>query len=233
MYAHRMASIVRAFSGSDIDYERALRWQRATAAAVRSGAVPALALIQHTPVYTMGRRGGRASLAVAPDALRAPVIDVERGGDITWHGPGQLVGYPILDLRAHDLQAADYVHRLERVLVDALNTFNIDAGAVAGRPGVWVQGEKVAAIGVAVRGGVTMHGFALNVSPDLTWFDDIVPCGLADTRVTSLQRILGVAPAMPAVIDAVRTSFAATFDITLVEGGLIAAAGLSVAAVSV
>ena len=212
-----MAPTIDCLRATDVDYRRALAWQRETAAMVRDGGREALALIEHASVYTMGRRGGRESLAVAPEALRAPVVDVERGGDITWHGPGQLVGYPILDLRTRGLRPADYVHRLERVLIDALASFEVDAGVVTGRPGVWVAGEKIAAIGVAIRGGVSMHGFALNVAPDLAWFDDIVPCGLADARATSLAQVLEAGPSMDAMADAVHAAFEAYFDVTLVD----------------
>ena len=212
-----MSSSIDLHYATSVDYAAALGWQRDTAAAVRSGGREALVLLEHTPVYTMGRRGGRASLTVAPEELRAPVVDIERGGDITWHGPGQLVGYPILDLRARGLHAVDYVHRLECVLVDALAAFEVDAGVVAGRPGVWVDGAKVSAIGVAIRSGVSLHGFALNVAPDLAWFDDIVPCGLAGAPVTSLARILGSPPLMDDAVDAVRAAFEARFESALVD----------------
>jgi len=212
-----MGAAIDLYQATGVDYRAALEWQREAAASVRAGGSEALALIEHAPVYTMGRRGGRESLAVAPEALRAPVVDVERGGDITWHGPGQLVGYPIIDLRARELRAGDYVHRLERVLIDALAAFDVDGRIVVGRPGVWVEDAKIAAVGVAIRGGVSMHGFALNVAPDLAWFDDIVPCGLADARVTSLARIVESPPSIERVVDAVRAAFEAHFDARLVE----------------
>ncbi|MGE3960153.1 MAG: lipoyl(octanoyl) transferase LipB [Dehalococcoidia bacterium] len=192
-----------------VPYEPALDWQRGRVAAVRDGGREALALIEHEPVYTMGRRGGRASMRLDAAAMPAPVIDIERGGDVTWHGPGQLVGYPILDLRARGLRAADYVRSLEEVLVAVLDGHGLVAGTVPGRPGVWVDGAKVAAIGVAIRGGVSFHGFALNVAPDLAWYDAIVPCGLTDARVTSMAELIGTAPAMPEVVAAVSEAFEA------------------------
>ncbi|MEX2372449.1 MAG: lipoyl(octanoyl) transferase LipB [Dehalococcoidia bacterium] len=206
---------IACYRAAGVDYAAGLRWQHATAEAVRGGGREALALIEHAPVYTMGRRGGRASLLVPPETLGAPLVDVERGGDVTWHGPGQLVGYPILHLRARDIRAADYVRLLEATLVDALAALEVDAAPVAGRPGVWVRGEKVAAIGVAIRGGVSMHGFALNVAPDLAWFDAIVPCGIAGAGVTSIERVTGGAPSMDAAVEAVRAAFEARFGLRL------------------
>lgn len=214
-HAPRPPRLVSCVLGTEIDYAEGLRWQSAAADRVREGGQESLALIEHTPVYTMGRRGGRASLLVPPEMLRAPVVDVDRGGDLTWHGPGQLVGYPILDLRARGLGAVDYVRRLEATLIDVLAAFGIEAGTVAGRPGVWADGAKVAAIGVAVRRGVTRHGFALNVAPDLRWFADIVPCGIDDAGVTSMGALLDEAPSMPAVVEATRRAFEARFESVL------------------
>ncbi|MCK9486489.1 MAG: lipoyl(octanoyl) transferase LipB [Dehalococcoidia bacterium] len=201
--------------GADVDYAAGLRWQGEAMQAVRERGAEALALIEHRPVYTMGRRGGRASLRTPPEELRASVVDVDRGGDITWHGPGQIVGYPVLGLRARGMAAADYVHALEALLIEVLAAFDVSASVVAGRPGVWVDGAKVAAIGVAIRGGVSRHGFALNVVPDLSWFEDIVPCGIDDASVTSMARLLGHAPSMDAVVTATRRAFEARFDSVL------------------
>lgn len=197
--------------GGCVLYEDALRWQHDRVAQIREGGREALALIEHAPVYTMGRRGGRASVRLDEADLRARVIDVERGGDMTWHGPGQLVGYPILDLRERGLRVADYIRLLEAMLIEVLDGFEIDASVVAGRPGVWVGDAKVAAIGVAVRGGVAFHGFALNVAPDLAWYDAIVPCGLADASVTSMQELRREAPSMGAVVAAMTTAFGRRF----------------------
>lgn len=200
----------------EVSYETALAWQRRRQESVRTGGREALALIEHSPVYTMGRRGGRDSIRVPVDVLGAPVVDIERGGDVTWHGPGQVVGYPILNLRQRGLRAADYVHALETLLIDALRRFDVCATTVRGRPGVWVQGAKVAAIGVAIRGGVSMHGFALNVAPDLQWFDAIVPCGITDATVTSLALSTPHAPSIEAVVEVVREAFEAQFGSRLI-----------------
>ena len=208
---------VDCLNGASVPYEPALHWQRDRVAAVRAGGREAFALLEHEPVYTMGRRGGRSSMLLAPEAMPAPVVDIERGGDLTWHGPGQLVGYPILDLRRRELRAADYVRELEALLVDVLATFHLEAGVVAGRPGVWVDGAKIAAIGVAIRGGVSSHGFALNVAPDLAWYDAIVPCGLADASVTSMAALLDAPPAVDEVAAVTRAAFERRFDAQLVD----------------
>jgi len=203
------------FLAHGVVYESAWAWQRAKALSAREGGVEWLALVEHAPVYTMGQRGGTESLLVPRESLRAPLVEVERGGDVTWHGPGQLVGYPILNLRARGLRAADYVRGLESVLVSVLARFGIEGGLMAGRPGVWTGGAKIAAIGVAIRGGVSMHGFALNVSPELGWFDAIVPCGIRDAGVTSIERELGDAPRLEDVAAVVREVFADRFGVEL------------------
>ena len=199
------------FLAHGVEYESAWAWQRAAALNARNGGAEWLALVEHPPVYTVGQRGGTESLLVPRESLRAPLVEVERGGDVTWHGPGQLVGYPILNLRARGLRAADYVRGLESVLVSALARFGIDSGVVAGRPGVWAGGAKIAAVGVAIRGGVSMHGFALNVSLELAWFDAIVPCGIRDAGVTSMERVLAEVPQLGDVAAVVREAFADRF----------------------
>jgi lipoyl(octanoyl) transferase len=198
-----------------LDYLTAWRWQTATADALREGSgQEALAFVEHPPVYTFGRRVRPKHLLVDIETLNlrgADVIESDRGGDITFHGPGQLVCYPILDLRARGIGPVEYVRGLEETLIGALAAFDIDSERVAGRPGVWAAGAKVAAIGVRVQGGVTTHGFALNVDPELSWFDAIVPCGLADASVTSMAEILGAAPAIHEVQSAVLTAFESVF----------------------
>ncbi len=208
---------VEVLVAGEVLYKGALAWQRERASLVRAGGPEALALVEHTPVYTMGRRGGRASVLRPPEAMPALVVDVERGGDVTWHGPGQLVGYPILDLRSRRLRAADYVRMLEQLVIEVLGQHDLIASVVPGRPGVWVGEAKVAAIGVAIRGGVSFHGFALNVAPDLRWYDAIVPCGLADASVTSMAALLGEAPPLGAVVEGMRAAFERRFASRLVE----------------
>ncbi len=201
-------------------YQRSLAWQQERAEAVRAGVAPeALALLQHPAVYTLGMRGERGNVLATPEVLAArgaDLVPTDRGGDVTFHGPGQLVAYPILDLHARGLGPATYVRMLEAVLIETLAAFSIDAARVAGRPGVWVAGAKVAALGVRVRGGVSTHGVALNVSTDLDWFDLIVPCGIADASVTSMQRLLGAAPPHEDVEAAFIEAFARAFEVRLV-----------------
>lgn len=212
---------VRLFRPGIVDYQRAYSWQRDTSAALRDcRGGEHLALLQHSPVYTLGRRAKPEHLLVSSVELQrrgAAVVEVDRGGDVTFHGPGQMVGYPILNLRARRLLAGDYVRSLEQVLIDALALFGITGERVHGRPGVWAGGGKIAAIGVRVQGGVTTHGFALNVSTDLSWFDAIVPCGLPDVTVTSMARLLRRAPELDAVEAAVVRAFASIFQTSMVD----------------
>ena len=161
------------------------------------GEVPdLLLLLQHPHVYTIGRRGSRSDVLASPselERLRIPVHEVDRGGEVTYHGPGQLVGYPILGLRG--LGPLRYVRAIESALIDALGEYGLAAYAVPGRTGVWVgewgEERKIAAIGLRISRGVASHGFALNVSTDLRYFDGIVPCGVDDRQATSMERELG------------------------------------------
>lgn len=200
-----------------VPYSDAVDWMTHQAALVRAGGSEAVALLEHDPVYTLGARAARSSLRLPPEALPAPLIEADRGGDVTWHGPGQLVAYPVLDLRARGLRAGDYVRLLEQVVIDTLAGWGIEGQRVAGRPGVWVAGEKVAAVGVRMDRGVSRHGLALNVAPDLVWFDAIVPCGIVDAGVTSIERLLGDAPSLPVVAEAMAHAFARAFGVRLVE----------------
>lgn len=208
-----------------VAYDTGLAWQQARASALRLGpASEALALLEHEPVFTFGMRVRREHMLVSPEVLAArgaEVAETDRGGDVTFHGPGQLVAYPILDLRARGLGPASYVRMLEACLIRTLARFGIEAERVVGRPGVWVESDgalaKIAAVGVRVRDGVSTHGVALNVSTDLEWFEAIVPCGIADARVTSMHRVLGEAPTMHAVTDEFARVFASMFEVELVE----------------
>ncbi|MDT4918073.1 MAG: lipoyl(octanoyl) transferase [Pseudonocardiales bacterium] len=176
-----------------VPYDLAWARQREIHAEVVAGSAPdTVLLLEHPSVYTAGKR-------TEPEERPTdgtPVIDVDRGGKITWHGPGQLVGYPILRL-ADPVDVVAYVRRMEGVLIDVCAELGLTAGQVAGRSGVWLPADdrgpdrKVAAIGIRVAQGVTLHGFAINCAPDLTWFDRIVPCGIADAGVTSLSKELG------------------------------------------
>jgi lipoate-protein ligase B len=178
-------------------YEPTLQLQRRLAKQVREAAEEQayLVLVEHDPpVITLGRRGREEDIVGSPDELRAEGIEVHktsRGGEVTYHGPGQLVGYPILRLDLYGRDVRGYLRDLEGVLIRVLERFGIEGSREEGLTGVWVGGEKIAAIGVAVRRWVTYHGVALNVSPDLSHFDLIVPCGAAGKKVTSLSRALG------------------------------------------
>ena len=180
--------------GSDaVDYQRAWDMQRTLHADVVAGRSPdTVLLLEHPPVYTAGRR----TEAFERPMDGTPVIDVDRGGKITWHGPGQLVGYPILRLPDR-MAVVDHVRRIEAMLVAVCADLDVTTKLVCGRSGVWVGADergperKIAAIGVRVTEGVTMHGFALNCDNDLSWFDRIVPCGITDASVTTLSAELG------------------------------------------
>ena len=151
-----------------------------------------LLLLEHPPVYTLGRHADESNLLVSEEALiaaGAEVFRVDRGGDVTFHGPGQLVGYPIIGLR-DPMQVVPYVRRLEQSLINALGTLWVEAWIEPGLTGVWTERGKVAAIGVRVARGVTMHGFALNVTTDLSYFAGIVPCGITDRGVTSVDQCI-------------------------------------------
>jgi lipoyl(octanoyl) transferase len=173
-----------------IDYEKAWQVQRTIHAEVAEGIrANTLLLLEHPSVYTAGRR----TLDSEKPQDGTPVIDVDRGGKITWHGPGQLVGYPIVKLaQPHEL--VGFVREIERGLINVCEDLGINATCVSGRSGVWVRDEqgdrKIAAIGIRVSKGVTMHGFALNVCPDLKAFKQIIPCGISDAEVTSISKEL-------------------------------------------
>jgi lipoyl synthase len=174
-----------------------------------------LLLLEHPHVYTLGKRAEAGHVLVRPASVGAELVRADRGGDVTYHGPGQLVGYPIVTLpvwRAGQRDVVAYVRRLEAVLIAALADLGVEAVREEGYTGVWVDGEKVAAIGVRIAGGRTRHGFALNVDPDLSMFGHIVPCGIADKGVTSLARHLAAPPSMKRVVDAVVARFAELFD---------------------
>jgi len=169
-----------------------------------------LLLLEHPHVYTLGTRADPRNVLADPARVGAELVHTDRGGDVTYHGPGQLVGYPIVTLpmwRDGMRDVVAYVRALEAVLVDALGDLGVEAGVQRGLTGVWVGDEKIAAIGVKVAGGRTRHGFALNVDPDLEMFDHIVPCGITGKGVTSLARVLGRAPVMRSVVDAVVARF--------------------------
>lgn len=191
-------------------YAEAWALQKALVTARQRGEIDdGLILLEHEPVFTIGR-SARADHELFPRQWLLEqgfgIFEVERGGSITYHGPGQLVGYPILDLRAYDDDVVKYMRMLEETLLRTLADFGITAGRVRGYPGAWVGEEKIAAVGVAVKRKVTMHGFALNVDPDLRHFTYINPCGLS-RPVTSMTRALR----RPVTVDALRPAYLGRF----------------------
>ncbi len=196
-------------AGADREYARGLKIQRDLVERVASGEVPAtLVLVEHEPaVVTVGRREAEERAGASPPAR---AIAIERGGGVTWHGPGQLVGYPIVRLEDHDLRG--YLRRLERGLVAALARFGLAATGAPreGATGVWIGPRKIASIGIAVRRWTTFHGFALNVSTDLAAFAGLDPCGFDASKMTSLSRELGrpvgLAEARAAVVPAIEAA---------------------------
>jgi lipoyl(octanoyl) transferase len=194
-----------------VPYERAAAWQETLVEQrLVPGGVDRLLLLEHPPVYTLGR--GADPRFLGAGALGAiPVVRTSRGGQVTYHGPGQLVGYPIIDLRGHRQDVHWYVRALEHVLIDALAALGIVAGSRPGFPGVWVDGHrKIASIGVGIRRWVTWHGFALNVSVDLSGFASITPCGISGVEMTSVASE-GAPDDVGPVADVVLAAFAARF----------------------
>jgi lipoyl(octanoyl) transferase len=202
-----------------VEYGRALELQRALADKRKRGEIPdQFLIVEHPHVITLGRNGKEANLLAGPEALRRAGITyfpIERGGDITYHGPGQVVGYPIIDLREWKRDVVGYVRTLEQTIIDALADFGIAAGRVQGMTGCWVDGRKVAAIGVHISRWVTTHGFALNVTTDLSYFQYIVPCGLTKP-VTSMAE-LGAQASREDVVRALARHFGLNFETEIVE----------------
>jgi lipoyl(octanoyl) transferase len=201
-----------------VAYADALALQRALVEDRRAGRVGDLLLIvEHPHVLTLGVRGdgGRSHIIADRATLASHGIDVYeagRGGDVTYHGPGQIVGYPILDLKPDRCDVHRYVRDLEEVLIMTAAAYGIEAGRVPGLTGVWVGRDKLAAIGVRISRWVTSHGFAFNVTTDVAYFDLIVPCGIADRGVTSLARLLGRTVDVDEVADRIAANFAEVFD---------------------
>ena len=205
-----------------VAYEPAWELQEELAAQRRERRIgDRLLIVEHFPIYTVGRGGDEANLLATPERLRdlgASLVRVDRGGDITFHGPGQFVVYPIVELR-DPLDLRRYVRVLEEAVIDTAAAFGVAAGRVDGLTGVWVDGErKLAAIGVRVRRGVTTHGLALNVNTDLAWFDEMIPCGIRGKGTTSLAREAGVTVAMERVEDELAERLAAHLGVRIRDG---------------
>jgi lipoyl(octanoyl) transferase len=202
-----------------LPYGDALAMQRAAAQARIAGGLEedVLILVEHPPVVTLGRASKEAHLLASRELLRqrgVELFEVERGGDVTFHGPGQLVGYPIIDLRRHRRDLHWYLRQVEELLIRALGTYGVACRREAGYTGVWVEDRKIASIGVHARDWVTWHGFALNVSTDLRFFDLIVPCGIQSVRMTSLtEELRGASVPLTDVADRVTDSAAGVFDL--------------------
>ena len=199
------------FAPDTVDYLTAWEHQKRVHAAVVAGELEdTTLLLEHTAVYTAGKRTEPHERPMDG----TPVIDVDRGGKITWHGPGQLVGYPIVRL-VEPIDVVAHVRRLEGILIEVLAGFGVEGYRVEGRSGVWVRRlrseDKIAAIGVRVQRGVTMHGFALNCDNSLLPFSQIIPCGIADAGVTTLSEVLGRDVRPAEVVDAVIAAFQASF----------------------
>ncbi len=200
-----------------ISYAEGLEIQKTLVEQRKSGAIPdQLLLLEHPPVITLGvkTRNQRTNIVATPEALEAAgvsVFETGRGGDVTYHGPGQLVGYPILDLKPDRCDVHRYVRDLEEVMIRTAAVLGVTSGRFPGLTGAWVGREKLAAIGVRIARWVTSHGFALNVNTSLGHFDLIVPCGITDKGVTSLQKILGHPVQMDEAMAAAEAAFHEVF----------------------
>jgi lipoate-protein ligase B len=205
-----------------VPYAEALELQRHLARERITGALAqdVLLLVEHPPVVTLGRASKEKSLLASPAFLESKgveLFEVERGGDVTFHGPGQLVGYPIIDLKRHRQDLHWYLRRIEEALINTLADYDIPGERNTNFTGVWTRGKKIASIGVHAREWVTWHGFALNVTTDLSYFDLIVPCGINGVVMTSIARELGIENiSMQDVRERVSAKFAEAFDLTAV-----------------
>lgn len=177
-----------------------------------------LLFVEHPHVYTLGKSGDKANMLKGMAELAnidAQFIEIDRGGDITYHGPGQIVGYPILDLDRHFTDIHKYLRYLEEVIIKTCADYDIEAGRIEGLTGVWVGNQKICALGIRCSRWVTMHGFALNVNTDLSYFNHIVPCGITDKEVTSLQELLGHKVDESQVKEQLITHFQEVFDVSI------------------
>ncbi len=217
-----MRSVLRARWLGRVGYDEALAVQRAIHAHSDDDY---LLLLEHPHTYTLGKRADPAHVLVDAGSVGAALVETDRGGDVTYHGPGQLVGYPVGNLAVSPAGMRDvvaHVRHIEEALILALAELGVAGERVEGRSGVWVGNEKIAAIGVRVARGRTMHGFALNVDTDLAMFGHIVPCGITDAGVTSLERVLGTAPRMDVVVDTITRAWARVSRVLTVETASVA-----------
>ena len=198
-------------------YEPIWEMQKELVLKRQQGLVPdTVIMVEHDPVYTLGKNADENHL-LQSRRDDVPTFTVERGGDVTFHGPGQIVGYPILDLHDHQLSINWYMRSLEEVLIRTLAEFRIDSERREGLTGVWVEDRKIASLGVRLSRWVTMHGFALNVNTDLSYFDGIIPCGIFECGVTSMERILGGELVLEVVQKKIEQMFVNVFDLKVSE----------------
>jgi lipoate-protein ligase B len=208
-----------------IDYQEAWDLQCRLVRRRAQGDIPdQLLLLEHPHVYTLGRRGRTANVLVSDEdiaAMGARLIHSDRGGDVTYHGPGQLVGYPLLFLEPSERDVPGYVRQLEEAIIRTLASFGIEAGREPEFPGVWVGGEKICAIGVKISEWVTLHGFALNVTTDMDYFEYIVPCGILSKGVTSIERLVSPVPSLREVGERFTACFSEVFGRSCVEASAV------------
>jgi lipoate-protein ligase B len=198
-----------------VDYDDALAMQTAMLAARIDGRIgDTILMMEHPHVFTLGR--GADEGFIVGNTETVPIRRVSRGGEVTYHGPGQLIGYPILKLEGRDRDVMKYLRNLEAAMIDAVAKFGIEAGRRDGMTGVWVGARKIASIGVGIRRWTTWHGFALNVSTDLSYFDSIVPCGIEGCRMTSVGEITNRAVSVREFAEVMRESFARVFNYDVV-----------------
>lgn len=205
-----------------VDYEEARELQTRLVAARKEGRIrtDVFLCLEHPPVFTLGRRGGLENLMVSEDFLRKsgiPIVHIERGGNITFHGPGQLIGYPIINLHAAKLSVVGYVEKLEEVMIRTAADFGIEAERNPLNRGVWVGNNKLGSIGIAIRRGISFHGFAFNVNLSLEPFGWINPCGLQGVGVTSLARELSGKVSMKQARKAARQHIETVFEVRLID----------------
>ena len=206
-----------------VPYGEAVELQLAAQRAIKTGTGPErLFLLEHPHVYTLGRNAGGEDVLASPEWLRAKGIEVaecDRGGQVTYHGPGQLVGYPIINVSPDRRDVRRYVRDLQQVLIRTLADYGVAAEGREGQAfvGVWAGEEKIASIGVHLSRWITTHGFALNVATDLSYFSGIIPCGLHQVRLTSIERLTGKAPSLPEIATVYARHFAAVFERDLVN----------------
>lgn len=219
--AARQGDICRFCWLGRVEYARAREMQKMLAEDVSTGGPGILLFLEHPPTYTLGHRGRDANMLLPREALMdlgAAVVHTDRGGDITFHGPGQLIGYPIIDLKRLQTSVGRYMRKLEEVLIQAVSHLGVLAERCGGYTGVWVNNEKVAAIGVKITArSITQHGFALNVNTDLNYFRHIIPCGIKDKGVATLSGLLGREIDPAALAPVIAAAFGEVFRAEMIE----------------